>query len=76
MIPADIIRFADPIGDVLIGTLAEGSVASGRLAISVTRPAHMDGEEVGFELGTDGRWYEVNDSQTPWTLLPTLGGCR
>lgn len=31
-----------------------------------------DGEEYLFQLGVDGKWYEINDSQTGWEMKRSM----
>ncbi len=67
----DRVTLTDPTGDQLTGCIVSVDPLGWSLDLQ-----YDWGDVAGFELGTDGRWYEINDSQTPWTLLPVLGGAR
>lgn len=59
----DLVVLTDPDGGTIEGRVTARHVTA-PLAFVVT----FDGEEAEFEPGAYGQWYDINDSQTPWTL--------
>lgn len=60
------VRMTDPAGGSVVGYVDAITPDSRYFVLDGIGDHDEDAAE--FELGADGRWYEINDGQTPWTL--------